>query len=154
MVTTALAAVAVVLTGLVAGTMTVGLVAIRPALHSLPTASYITVKQAFDVSYPRLMKPLQLSALAVILALCVAAGLGDRWTVAGLAAVAFISLFVNVLVTVRGDLPINVAMASWHPEEPPAGWEGLRHRWDRFNTIRTTAAVAALVLLAASATAT
>lgn len=148
---TALAAVALVLTGLVAGTMTVGLAAIRPAMHSLPVASYITVKQAFDVSYPRFMKPLQVAALAASLALTIAAAVDGAGTAAACAGVGFVSLFINVIVTVRGDLPINVAMASWRPEAPPADWERQRLRWDRFNAIRTTAAVVALILLAATA---
>ncbi|OHV41394.1 hypothetical protein BCD49_07925 [Pseudofrankia sp. EUN1h] len=149
---TALAVVALVLAGLVAGTMTVGLVAIRPAMHSLPVASYITVKQAFDASYPRFMVPLQLAALVTSLALTVTAAVDDSTTSAALAGVGFVLLLVNVVVTVRGDLPINIAMASWRPEEPPADWERHRVRWDRFNAIRTAAAVTGLVLLAAAAT--
>jgi uncharacterized membrane protein len=149
---TALAVVALVLAGLVAGTLAVGLVAIRPAMHSLPVGSYITVKQAFDVSYPRFMIPLQLSTLVASLALTIAAAVDGSTAPAALAGAGFVLLLANVVVTVRGDLPINVAMASWQPDAPPADWERHRVRWDRFNTIRTGAAVAALVLLAAAAT--
>ncbi|WP_238428446.1 DUF1772 domain-containing protein [Frankia nepalensis] len=145
-----LAVVALVLAGLVAGTMTVGLVAIRPAMHSLPVASYITVKQAFDISYPKFMKPLQIAALVASLALTVTSGLMGDPPAATLAGLAFLSLLVNVIVTVRGDLPINIAMASWRPEQPPADWELQRSRWDRFNAIRTAAAVVGLILLAAA----
>lgn len=148
-----LVVISLVLTGLVAGTMTVGLVAVRPALHSLTPTSYVLVKQAFDVSYPKLMKPLQLSSLLSTVTLAGAAGADGATTCAVLAALAAVSVLTNIIVTVRGDLPINNAMAAWRPEAPPADWESQRARWDYFNTIRTVAAVTGLVLLATAATA-
>lgn len=150
----ALVVISLVLTGLVAGTMAVGLVAVRPAMHSLPPTSYVLVKQAFDVSYPKLMKPLQISSLLSTVALAVMAAVDDASTCAIIAAVAAVAVLTNILVTVRGDLPINNAMATWRPEAPPADWESQRARWDFFNSIRTTAAVGALVLLALAATTT
>ncbi|CUU55539.1 Uncharacterized membrane protein [Parafrankia irregularis] len=149
----ALVVVSLVLTGLVAGTMTIGLVAVRPALHSLPTTSYVLVKQAFDISYPKLMKPLQITSLLSAVALTVAAAVDGASTSAIFAAVASAAVLTNILVTVRGDLPINNAMATWKPEAPPSDWQAQRARWDFFNSIRTTAAVSALVLLAVAATA-
>lgn len=148
----ALVVVSLVLTGLVAGTMTVGLVAVRPALRSLPTTSYVQVKQAFDISYPKLMKPLQIVSLVVTAALAIAAGVDGETTCAVLAAIATVAVLTNIIVTVRGDLPINNAMATWQPEAPPSDWQSQRARWDFFNTIRTSAAVIALVLLALAAT--
>ena len=148
----ALVVISLVVTGLVAGTLTVGLVAVRPAMHSLPPTPYVLVKQAFDVSYPRMMKPLQLASLLATIALAVAAGVAGATACAVLAAVAAACVLTNILVTVRGDLPINNAMATWKPEAPPPDWREQRARWDFFNSIRTTAAVSALVLLALAAT--
>ncbi|MCL9795081.1 DUF1772 domain-containing protein [Frankia sp. AgKG'84/4] len=142
-----------VLTGLVAGTMTIGLVAVRPALHSLPATSYVLVKQAFDVSYPKFMKPVQIASLLSTVALAVVVAVAGPATCAILAAIAAVTIFVNIIVTVRGDLPINNAMATWAPDAPPSDWQAQRARWDFFNAIRTTAAVSSLVLLALAATA-
>lgn len=149
----ALAVVALVLTGIVAGTMTIGLVAVRPAMHSLPVSTYVAVKQAFDVSYPKLMKPLQIASLLSTVALTVVATVAGSAVCAVLAALAVVGILVNIIITVRGDLPINKAMSAWAPDAPPSNWESQRHRWDYFNAIRTTAAVSALVLLASAATA-
>jgi uncharacterized membrane protein len=94
------------------------------------------------------MRPLQLTALAVSLALTITAGVQGRAACAILAGFAVLATVTNILATVRGDLPINVAMASWRADNPPPDWEEHRARWDTFNRIRTVAAVAALVLLA------
>jgi uncharacterized membrane protein len=142
-----LSVLALVLTGLVAGTLTAGVVAVKPALHSLSPTSYITVKQAFDRSYPRLMKPLQLTALAACLALTAAAAADGAGRCATWSGSATLLVAVNILVTVRGDVPINILMASWRPEAMPIDWQRHRTRWDIFNNVRTLAAVVALVLL-------
>ncbi|MCK9920541.1 DUF1772 domain-containing protein [Frankia sp. AgPm24] len=150
----ALVVISLVLTGLVAGTMTIGLVAVRPAMHTLPATTYVTVKQAFDVSYPKFMKPLQITSLFSTVALAVAAAVAGPTTSAILAAIAAVAVFTNIIVTVRGDLPINNAMATWTPDAPPSDWQSHRARWDFFNSIRTIAALTALVLLALAATTT
>jgi uncharacterized membrane protein len=142
------AVVAVILAGVAAGTLTAGAVAVRPAIHSLPVASYITVKQALDISYPKFMKPLLVAAMTATLALAIIAAVAGDVTRAVLGGLAFGALLTNVLVTVRGDLPITIAMASWRPEQPPADWAAQRARWDWFNKIRTGAAILGLVLLA------
>jgi uncharacterized membrane protein len=148
----ALVAISLILTGLVAGTLTIGLVAVRPAMHSLPPTTYVLVKQAFDVSYPRFMKPLQIACLLTTVALTIAAAVDGATTRLILAALATVAVLTNIIVTVRGDLPINNAMATWTPDAPPGDWESHRARWDFFNSIRTTAAITALVLLSLAAT--
>ncbi len=147
-----LVVVSLVLAGLVAGTMTIGLVAVRPAMHSLPATTYVLVKQAFDISYPKFMKPLQIACLLSTVALTAVAAVVGSAACAILAAVAAVGVFTNIIVTVRGDLPINNAMATWTPGAPPSDWQSQRARWDFFNSIRTIAAVSALVLLALAAT--
>jgi uncharacterized membrane protein len=91
---------------------------------------------------------LQLAALAVSLALTITAGGQGKAACGVLAGLAVLSIVANIVATVRGDLPINVAMASWRPDNPPSDWEGQRARWDAFNRIRTAVAVTALLLLA------
>ncbi|WP_322770713.1 DUF1772 domain-containing protein, partial [Frankia sp. Cr1] len=87
-------------------------------------------------------------ALAVSLALTITAGVQGKGACTVLAGLTVLSLATNIVVTVRGDLPINVAMASWQADNPPSDWENHRARWNAFNRIRTVAAVTAFVLLA------
>jgi uncharacterized membrane protein len=65
---------------------------------------------------------------------------------AGLAALAgFIS------VTLGGTVPINKAALTWDPSAPPPEWRALVARWERLDTVRTWAVVAAFAsFLAAS----
>ncbi len=143
--------VALLLAGLAAGILTAGLATVGPALHTLPTGTYITVKQAFDHSYPRVMIPLQLASIVASSALTVTAAADGATRCATLSGFAVLAIVTNVVVTVRGDKPINIAMASWQPDAPPADWREQRARWETFNRIRTGAAVLGLVLLALAA---
>jgi hypothetical protein len=64
------------------------------------------------------------------------AGAGFRW--AGVAA-----LLIWMLATFFGTVPINAAALDWSPEAPPSNWKALVDRWERLNTVRAWAAVAA-----------
>ena len=64
-------------------------------------------------------------------------GLRCAGTLAGLASIG---------VTRMGNVPINIEALSWQPSDPPPDWKASEERWDRFDTVRVLAAVAAFVL--------
>ncbi|MEH3075754.1 MAG: hypothetical protein PGN11_03625 [Quadrisphaera sp.] len=148
-----LAALSVVSTGLVAGVHLSGL-PLAEALRTLGPADYTTTKQALDVSYPRLMKPLLLATLALLAASLAAQALAQRRGTVASSGVALAAGLVVLVAVLRGDLPLNEQVAGWDPLAPPAGWEAVRADWERWFAVRTTAsAVAFTAALAALVTA-
>jgi hypothetical protein len=70
-----------------------------------------------------------------------------RWPV-----VAALALLVFVLgLTLAVNLPINADQLHWDAQSPPAGWTGVRDRWQIAHAVRTTAAVLAFALLIVAA---
>jgi hypothetical protein len=56
------------------------------------------------------------------------------------------------LATFAGTVPINAAILDeWQADAPPEDWKATIHRWERLDTARTLAAVAAFALLLAAA---
>lgn len=45
----------------------------------------------------------------------------------------------SLLVTRFGNVPINQIMRTWVPSAPPENWRSILGRWDAFNLIRTAA---------------
>jgi uncharacterized membrane protein len=45
------------------------------------------------------------------------------------AAIAFIALIADTLLTVRGNLPINDIINSWSTDNYPANWTDYRNKW-------------------------
>jgi uncharacterized membrane protein len=77
-----------------------------------------------------------LSGIAATLLKGLSPGLGLRC--AGLLAlVAFIS------ITLTGTVPINQAALTWDAAAPPEGWRATIRKWERLDTLRTWAAIAA-----------
>ena len=72
-------------------------------------------------------------------------GPGFGFRCAGLLAlVAFIS------ITLGGTVPINKATLTWEAAAPPEGWRAMINRWERLDTARTWATVAAFGLFLAA----
>jgi uncharacterized membrane protein len=58
-------------------------------------------------------------------------------------SIAAVILIISALViTVVVEVPINNQIISWTSSTIPADWETIRNRWQLFNIIRTSAALA------------
>lgn len=67
-----------------------------------------------------------------------------------LAAAAFTIQVIAVLFSLVGPVPINNRIAKWTPESLPSNWKDQEHRWDLYHWFRTTALIAAFILLVVS----
>lgn len=142
--------VALLFVAALAGMHLAGTVGMNPAMRNLDARSYVSMKQAADVSFPRLAKPLLLGGLVVTAGAGVVALATAGAAVLVLLVCAFVLLVVTLVAVLRGDHPINLAMAAWDPLDPPPDWAGARARWERFFALRTAATVAATVCTAAA----
>lgn len=139
---------ALLTTGLLAGVHLAGGVGLNPALRSLDGPTYLAVKIALDREFPRLARPLMLISIAAGAAVVIAGVLAGRPTVTAAAAVATVALVGTLVAILRGDLPINVQMASWPADGMPADWQRVRARWERFFAVRVVTTSVAVVALA------
>ena len=138
------------LVGLLAGVHLTGQFILNPPLRELPFGPYLTMKRLLDRDAPRLAKPLMLAALAsTAVSVVIATVGGELATIAG-TSIALTALIVTLVATIRGDLPINRAMAKWDEAAPPSDWKKVRNRWERFFLLRVvTTSIAVCAVLAA-----
>ncbi|MGF7181840.1 anthrone oxygenase family protein [Tunturiibacter psychrotolerans] len=61
------------------------------------------------------------------------------------------ALLVFISITLGGTVPINQAALTWNAAEPPEGWQAMINRWERLDTARTWAAIAAFLFFLAAA---
>ena len=71
---------------------------------------------------------------------------------AGLTLVGILGSVADILITLRGNVPINHVFSAATAEQPPANWELLRKRWQDRHALRTVATFLAFLayVLAAS----
>lgn len=142
---TAAGAVAVLASGILAGAV----VAVCLVLAPLDTAAlYLGVRQAADPGLTAVLPPLGALAVLATGAGLVAAWRSARGRLLHLAALA--CLVAGMAVTVLVHIPMNVELATWAADSPPAGWTELRDRWFAAHLVRTALSVAAFALLVAA----
>lgn len=132
--------------GLLAGEEFVIRCGVRGPLASLPDGPHILMRQALIRSLRVLVPVLYLlTLLTTVATTCID---GARYLPLRGAGVA--ALVVWMALTIGGTVPINAAAIEWDADAPPADWRTQIDRWERLNTIRTTAAVVAFALLLTS----
>jgi hypothetical protein len=127
--------VALILTALVMGVHFGTWLTERPLRMTHSGALFIEVHQGRDRVVARVM-PILGSLALVFLAL----GVFSMRTVPTAIAVSLAGLVLcigDMLVTVIVNVPINRQVQSWQPDAPPAEWERLRDRWEKFHSIRS-----------------
>ena len=130
-----------------------GIRAILAAHRILSAEVGIFVEPASAISVAGLLERADAGAVPAG-ATCVLAALAGEPRAAALGAGATVSALVALGAVLRGDLPINAAMAGWDGARPPADWRDQRRTWERWFVVRTganaaafAAALAALVAL-------
>ena len=45
------------------------------------------------------------------------------------AAIALVALITDILLMLKGSMPLNEVINSWSPNDYPAGWTSIRQQW-------------------------
>ncbi|MBO7939102.1 MULTISPECIES: anthrone oxygenase family protein [Streptomyces] len=135
--------------GLAAGGLAISVLA-APLFTTLPTGMYVPVHKGLVTRFDPFMPVSLLSCLLCDLAL---AALGDRTAVRLLAALAALLLAAAMTVSLTRNVPINRWLSTLDPQDLPADFDRLdpRERWIRWNRVRGSLAVAALLTNVAAA---
>ncbi len=132
-----------VLVGLLAGEEFIVRWGVQPALTRLPEEAHVRARIALVRSLRIVVPALMLPTVVVSAAVVVLDRSGD---VTGIRVAASAALVVFVLASFLGTVPINIGVADWDPEHPPADWRRTVQRWERIDVLRSSAAVFAFVL--------
>nr|BFE60439.1 hypothetical protein GCM10020063_049650 [Dactylosporangium thailandense] len=107
-----------ILAGLLAGEEFIVRYGVQPALLRLDDRAHIQARVALVRSLRVVVPAIMLPAVAVAVAVLVLAdGPGTAWRWAGVAALAAFLGF-----SFLGTVPINMKVAGWDPDAPPADW--------------------------------
>lgn len=105
------------------------LVALKNVQHGMQAASYIELRKLLDVNFRANYQYAVYAALLTGLLLVLAkikspASLGFIT-----AAIAFAALIADVLLMMKGNMPINNLINTWTAENYPADWAMYRAKW-------------------------
>jgi uncharacterized membrane protein len=135
--------------GLLAGEEFVIRYGARGPIADLDQAAHIQLRQALI----RTLRVLVPGAFGIALLSGIADTLlgGSRLEMA-LRCGGLFALVCFISITLGGTVPINEAVLNWNPASPPTEWRALIERWERLDTLRTWAAIAAFCFFVAAVT--
>ena len=123
------------------------IIALRNVQESMGAASYIELRKLLDRNFLKKFKPVVYSALLLGLAL-VAVSLfqASKLFIAG-SSIAFAGLVIDVVLILKGDMPINRIINSWTLETFPPNWFDYRSKWLYWFSWRQVANISGFVAL-------
>ncbi|MCD4533165.1 DUF1772 domain-containing protein [Nocardioides sp. cx-169] len=149
--TTSIAVVALVVTGLLVGVELCVAVFVNPILDRLPGDAGLLGRADGGRVLGRLMPWWYVASFLLCVAVAVLAdGAGSTWAAAAGAALLMVSVVISVTLLV----PINNRAKTWTPGNAPADWRDQVQRWDRLHYLRVAIITAGFASLALGAVAT
>lgn len=99
-------------------------------LH-LDGRSYTTFRQLIDTNMRSNFKYALYAAVLANAILLVLNGRQPGSLLFITAAIALVALIADILITVKGSLPVNDIINGWSPDNYPSNWTEIRDKWLR-----------------------
>lgn len=113
---------------------------VHPVIRTLPLDAQLVMEKGLLRTFGRVM-PVGMTGVAVLAGFA-AAEHGTVWFVAAAAV-----LTVALIVTIVGNVPINIWTGRIARDEPPEKFRRLRRRWDLFQAVRGSLQLIGFVLV-------
>jgi uncharacterized membrane protein len=137
--------IALLSTGLLAGTFFYATVNVLPTFWEVPTPVHLAFRTALMRHNAQTMQ--------VSMGIAIMTSIWFSWTVRRFRlSLSFALLAVGMgmatlLITRFGNVPINLVIKTWNLATPPIDWLTIMARWDSFHTYRTISAIGGFVCL-------
>ncbi len=125
------------------------IIALKNVQHSMQAESYIELRKLLDVNFRANYKFAVYAALvtSLILVLINIKTPGSLLFITS--AIAFVALIADVLLMMKGNMPINDLINTWTVDHYPPDWAVYRAKWLRFFFYREIATISGFISLLA-----
>lgn len=105
------------------------IIALSDVSKKLDAASYIHFRQLTDANFMAKYKYVIYGSLLTSLLLCLFTAGKPTGFLFISSVIAFAALIADVLLAIKGNIPINKRINSWTTENYPANWQTYRDKW-------------------------
>jgi hypothetical protein len=114
---------------------------------NLGAGSYTEIRKLIDISMRASFKYVIYAALLANLLLVIVTIKTPTSIVFISATIALVALIAEVMLTLKGNLPINDIINTWSADTIPANWEAVRQKWFTVFQYRQIASITGFVSL-------
>lgn len=125
------------------------ILAMSRVLKEMQPAAYIEARQLLDKNLQvslRSVYYLALAASVALVAFCVVNPVGLLFICS---IVALVSLIVDILLSLKGNVPLNKIINTWTVSDYPRNWKEYRSRWSAIYMIRQAVNITGFISLLA-----
>lgn len=130
---------AIASTGLLAGAFMNGILNVVPTFYEEPSNVHLVFRTRLMHHNSLVMQFLMFASIVTLLWCTVVVRYAS--IVTGLFILSAALALTSLLVTRLGNVPINQLIKTWPPSNPPADWLFLLNKWNKYNLIRSLAAI-------------
>jgi hypothetical protein len=105
------------------------ILALKNVQLNLGANSYTEIRKLTDTAMRSNFKYVIYAALSANLLLLIANIKNPVSLIFITAAIAFVALVTDILLTVKGNLPVNDIINTWSADNIPANWTDVRTKW-------------------------
>jgi uncharacterized membrane protein len=114
---------------------------------NLGANAYTEIRKLIDISMRASFKYVIYSALLANVLLVIATVKTPTSLVFITATIALLALVAEILLTLKGNLPINDAINKWSADNVPANWTSFRDKWFTIFQYRQIASITGFISL-------
>ncbi|MDP4263364.1 MAG: hypothetical protein Q8941_12630 [Bacteroidota bacterium] len=112
------------------------ILAMSRVLKNMQPATYIESRQLLDASLQGSLGPVYYLALAASVALTAFCVINPSGLLFVCSVIALLSLIIDVVLSLKGNVPLNKIINTWTVSDYPGNWKEYRSRWFAIYTIR------------------
>ena len=105
------------------------MLALKNTQLALGGSSYTEVRQLIDANMKAYLPYVMYTTLFANLLLIIINYKVPSGLLFITATIAFIALIVDVLLTLKGNMPLNNLINTWSPANYPSNWQEIRQQW-------------------------
>ncbi|MBC7848373.1 MAG: hypothetical protein H7Y31_01490 [Chitinophagaceae bacterium] len=121
--------IAIVVHGLIVSQSFSYLISLRNVQLQLDATAYTVFRKLTDASFQKNYRPIFYCYLVSSLSLLIFAIVQGTTPALLLAIVSFLAALADMLLAVKGNVPINNIINNWHSNTIPDDWRNYRRRW-------------------------
>lgn len=114
---------------------------------NLGANSYTEIRQLIDVSMRASFKYVIYAAILANVLLVILAAKTPSSLVFITATIALLALVAEIVLTLKGNLPINDVINTWSTDNVPANWTSFRDKWFTIFQYRQIASITGFISL-------
>jgi hypothetical protein len=126
------------------------ILALSGATKKMDASAYIETRKLIDKELSTSLYIVYYLALAASIALTAFSVVNPQGILFISSVVALVALVADILLSVKGNIPINRTINSWTTNEYPANWQQYRSRWFSLYQIRQFVNIIGFIALLAA----